>query len=47
MIDQGLLDKKVFAFYLGDANNGEGEDGKGGEAVSDPLHDETFAEIHR
>jgi len=26
MIEQGLLDEKVFAFYLGDTNNGEGDE---------------------
>jgi saccharopepsin len=26
MIDQGLLDEPVFAFYLGDTNNGEGDE---------------------
>ena len=26
MLDQGLLDEPVFAFYLGDTNNGEGDE---------------------
>lgn len=26
MLDQGLLDEPVFAFYLGDANNGDGDE---------------------
>ncbi|KAH8919648.1 Asp-domain-containing protein [Atractiella rhizophila] len=33
MINQGLLDEPVFAFYMGDTNAGEGENGAGGEAI--------------
>jgi len=42
MINQGLLDKKLFSFYLGDADAGEGEDGQGGEALFGGIDESRF-----
>lgn len=54
MLDQGLLDKPVFAFYLGDTNNGEeseatfggiNEDHYEGKLIKLPLRRKAYWEV--